>query len=59
MSFMTRSEIQSRIRILRDELENRYKYGTVKLAKEDGAPISSQILQEEMYSLIYKMSKSS
>lgn len=56
---MTRSEIQSRIRILRDELENRYKYGTVKLAKEDGAPISSQILQEEMYSLIYKMSKSS
>lgn len=55
---MTRSEMQSKIRILRDELENRYKYGTVKLAKEDGVALSSKEIQEEMYSLIYKMSKS-
>lgn len=58
MSFMTRSEMQSKIRILRDELENRHKYGTVKLAKQDGTTLSSKEIQEEMYSLIYKMSRS-
>ena len=55
---MTRSEMQSKIRILRDELENRHKYGTVKLAKQDGTTLSSKEIQEEMYSLIYKMSRS-
>lgn len=55
---MTRSEIQSRIRALREELENRHKYGTIKLAEKDGSPISAEKLQSELYYLIYKSSKS-
>lgn len=54
---MTRSEAQSKIRILRDELETRHKYGTVKIASIDGIPIPIEIIQAELYSLIYKMSK--
>lgn len=54
---MTRSEMQSRVNELREELEHRYKYGVVKIAHADGTPISSEILQKEMYSLIYKLSK--
>ena len=54
---MTRTETQMRIRALREELENRYKYGTVKIAASDGTPISTEQLQNEMYSLIYKLSK--
>jgi hypothetical protein len=54
---MTRSEIQSRIRVLREELENRHKYGTIKLAEKDGSPIAIETLQKELYSLIYKSSK--
>lgn len=54
---MTRTEIQVRIRALREELENRYKYGTVKIAAPDGTPISTEKIQNEMYSLIYKLSK--
>lgn len=49
--------MQNRIRALREELENRYKYGTVKLANNDGSVIESSKLQNEMYSLIYKLSK--
>jgi hypothetical protein len=54
---MTRLEFQTRIKTLREELENRHKYGTVKLAREDGTPIETEKLQEELYSLVYRMSK--
>jgi hypothetical protein len=54
---MTRLETQSRIKQLRDELEARHKYGTIKMAASDGTPISSESLQNEMYKLIYKLSK--
>ncbi len=54
---MTRSEIQAKIRLLREELENRHKYGTIKMADANGTPISTEAIQKEMYSLIYKMSK--
>jgi hypothetical protein len=55
---MTKTEMRERVRTLREELENRYKYGTIKLADVNGVPISSEILQKELYSLIYKLSKS-
>jgi len=54
---MTRSEIQARISALREELETRHKHGTVKMAGSDGKPISTERLQNELYSLIYKLSK--
>jgi len=54
---MTRLEIQARVRVIREELENRHKTGMTKLAAEDGTPISTESLQNEMYSLIYKLSK--
>jgi hypothetical protein len=54
---MTRLEIQTRIKTLRDELETRHKTGAVKLATADGKPVPSDKLQSELYSLIYKLSK--
>lgn len=54
---MTRSELQMRIKELREELENRHKYGTVKMAAADGTPISTETIQNELYSLTYKLSK--
>lgn len=54
---MTRSEMQSRVKVLREELENRHKYGTIKIANKDGIPVSTANLQNELYSLIYKLSK--
>jgi hypothetical protein len=54
---ITRSEMQTRINFLREELENRHKYGTVKIANSDGTPVSTLELQNELYSLIYKLSK--
>jgi len=54
---MTRTEMQSRIRILRDELENRHRFGTVKLAQVNGEPVPVEKLQAELYSLMYKVSK--
>ena len=54
---MTRNEMHARAKLLREELENRYKYGTVKLASNDGKPIPTEKLQEELYSLIYSLSK--
>jgi hypothetical protein len=57
-SFMTRLEIQARIRVLRDELENRHKTGIIKMAQDDGVtPIPTDELQNELYNLIYKLSK--
>jgi len=54
---MTRSEIQARIREIKRELETRHKYGTSKMASTDGTPISVDVLQKELFSLIYKASK--
>lgn len=54
---MTRLELQTRIKAIREELESRHKYGTVKMASADGTPIPTEKLQSELYSLIYKMSK--
>lgn len=54
---MTRSDIQTRINFLREELENRHKYGTIKIANADGSPVATLALQNELYSLIYKLSK--
>lgn len=55
--FMTRLDIQIRVKAIREELENRHKTGMTKLAAEDGTPIPTETLQNEMYSLIYKLSK--
>ena len=54
---MTRIELQIRIKAIREELENRVTFGTVKMASADGEPIPSQKLQDELYKLIYKLSK--
>jgi hypothetical protein len=54
---MTRLEIQARIKVLRDELEARHKYGIVKIAKEDGTPVDVETLQNEMFNLTYRLSK--
>lgn len=54
---MNKTEIKTRIATIREELENRYKYGTVKIAQADGTPIPTETLQTEMYSLTYKLSK--
>lgn len=54
---ITRSDIQTRIRTIREELENRHKTGMTKMAQADGTPISTETLQNEMYSLIYRLSK--
>lgn len=54
---MTKTQVQLRITELRAELEARHKYGTVKMANENGQPIPTSTLQNEMFSLIYKLSK--
>jgi hypothetical protein len=54
---MTRSEIQVRMKELREELENRHKTGLSKMADADGKTISTVVLQNELYSLSYKLSK--
>jgi hypothetical protein len=54
--FMSRSDIQLRIKDIRTELENRHKYGMVKMAV-DGKPIPNEDLQDEMFKLIYRLSK--
>lgn len=54
---MTKTEIQDKIRLIRDELENRHKFGTIKMANADGTPISTEVLQTKLYALIYKASR--
>lgn len=54
---MTRLQLQTQIKTLRDELDNRYKTGTVKIAAADGTPIPNQELQDKLFSLIYQLSK--
>lgn len=56
--FMTRTEMTTRVREIRAELETRHKTGMTKLANEDGSPVSTDSLQNEMFSLIYRLSKS-
>jgi hypothetical protein len=57
IKFITRLEMQARVSVIREELETRHKYGTVKLANSDGEPVSTEKLQNELYSLIYKLGK--
>lgn len=54
---MTRLQLQIRIKELREELENRHKSGMTKMAAADGTPIATEVLQNELYSLTYKLSK--
>lgn len=54
---MTRLELQIKIQALRQELENRYKTGVVKMAAADGTPLPTKELQEEMFRLIYRLNK--
>ncbi len=54
---MNEIELRTQIKELRDELETRYKYGTVKIAAADGTPVPTETLQNQMYGLIYKLSK--
>ena len=46
-----------RIKAIKDELEARHKYGMVKMADANGNPIPIEKLQNELFSLIYKLSK--
>ena len=57
MVHISRLDIQTRIKELREELETRHKHGTVKMAAADGSPIDVEIIQGELYSLIYRLSK--
>ena len=54
---MSRLDIQIRIKALRDELENRHKNGIVKIADANGKPVPTKNLQDEMFSLILKLSR--
>lgn len=56
-SMNNKTQIKTRIAAIREELENRYKYGTVKIAQADGTPVPTEDLQNEMYNLTYKLSK--
>jgi hypothetical protein len=55
--FMSPLEMQMRVKAIRDELENRHKTGLAKMASKDGEPISTEALQNEIFSLIYRLSK--
>jgi hypothetical protein len=55
--FMTKLEMQIRVKDLREELEARTKTGIVKMAAEDGTPVPTETLQNEMFNLIYRLSK--
>ena len=53
----TEIEIRTRIIKLREELEARHNSGIVKMASENGEPIPTQTLQDELYRLTYLLSK--
>jgi hypothetical protein len=57
MILLTKTQLRSRIKEIRDELENRYKFGTIKLAQPDGSPIPTETLQNELFSLTLKLSR--
>lgn len=55
---MTRLDLQLKIRALREELENRHKLGTVKIASTfEGKPATTKDLQNQLFSLLYHLSK--
>ena len=55
--FMSPLEMQMRVKAIRDELENRHKTGLAKMAATDGTLVPTETLQNEMFSLIYRLSK--
>lgn len=55
--FLSRAEMNERVRVIREELENRVKTGITKIAFEDGRPVPTEALQNELFSLIYRLSK--
>lgn len=57
VTHITPLEMQMRVKAIRDELENRHKTGIAKMAAADGTPVSTEDLQNEMFSLTYKLSK--
>lgn len=55
---MTRLDVQLRIKALREELDARHKQGTVKTAAVfNGKPTTTKELQNELFSLLYRLSK--
>ena len=54
---MTLLEMEMRVKAIRNELESRHKTGLSKMATTDGTPVSTEDLQNEMFSLIYRLSK--
>jgi hypothetical protein len=54
---ITKSQILIRIRSLREELESRHKTGMAKIADNSGTIVATEILQNELYSLILKLSR--
>ena len=54
---MTPLEMQIRVKAIREELEGRHKTGIAKMATADGTAVSTEDLQNEMFSLIYRLSK--
>lgn len=55
---MTELELRTQIKDLKAELNNRYKHSIVKIADANGVPIPTKELQDKLFSLIYKLSKS-
>jgi hypothetical protein len=55
--FMSALEMQMRVKAIREELEARHKTGISKMAAADGNPVSTEALQNEMFSLIYRLSQ--
>lgn len=54
---MTELELRTKIRTIKAELDARYKTGLVKIAAADGTPVPTSVLQSELFSLNYKLSK--
>lgn len=53
----TEIEIRTRIMLLRTELEARHNSDIIKMASENGEPVPTQVIQDELYSLTYLLSK--
>ena len=54
---MTELELRTQIKDLKAELNDRHKYGITKMATADGTPILNKVLQDTLFSLIYRLSK--
>jgi len=57
VTLMSPLEMQMRVKAIRDELESRHKTGIAKMASTDGTLVPTENLQNEMFSLIYRLSK--